>query len=288
MAVKFFGQFLIEQSAITNQSLLRAIDLQEKNNLKIGEMAVAMGYITRKDIEKAHNAQLSKDMKLGDLLVELGLLNNLQLEEVIARQKATHMFLGEALVKVGALTADKLDEYLEAFKQDQAPYMMDRIALPNWLDQHNMAWEMVVDMTHKLITRVVGMQFRPGKFTEPTSLLNHYFVAAMDIKGDISARYLLSVSEGTQKAIAKAILKEPDISGEPEEVLDDTVMEFVNVVCGNVVAKGAQMGLELDIEPPLAFRKTEHAEITPADGQRCLVFPIHLNTDEKMELALFI
>ncbi|NTW88764.1 MAG: chemotaxis protein CheX, partial [Desulfobulbaceae bacterium] len=41
MAVKFFGQFLIEQGVVTSDALLNAINLQDKNNLKLGEMAVA-------------------------------------------------------------------------------------------------------------------------------------------------------------------------------------------------------------------------------------------------------
>ncbi len=47
MAVKFFGQFLVEQGIVTSEALLNAINLQDKNNLKLGEMAVAMGLITQ-------------------------------------------------------------------------------------------------------------------------------------------------------------------------------------------------------------------------------------------------
>ena len=64
MAVKFFGQYLVEQNIVTGDALLNAINLQDKNNLKLGEMAVAMGLITPADIQRAHNAQMSKDMKL--------------------------------------------------------------------------------------------------------------------------------------------------------------------------------------------------------------------------------
>ena len=56
MAVKFFGQFLVEQGIVTGEALLNAINLQDKNNLKLGEMAVAMGLITPENIQRAHNA----------------------------------------------------------------------------------------------------------------------------------------------------------------------------------------------------------------------------------------
>ena len=65
-------------------------------------------------------------------------------------------------------------------------------------------------------------------------------MAAMDLTGDIDARYIISVSEGVQKEIAKAILREDSVDGEPVEILEDTVMEFTNVVCGNIAAKASQ------------------------------------------------
>lgn len=287
MAVKFFGQFLVEQDAVTGESLLHAIELQERTNLKLGEMAVAMGFITQQDIETAHSAQLSKDMKLGDLLVELGFLSPKQLEEVIAHQKATHLYIGEALVKVGALTPEKLEQYLEAFKADQAPYVANRVELPAWLNENTAAWEMTVDLTYKMITRVLGIQFRPGKFVEASVLSSNHMIAAMDLSGDLSARYLLSVSAGIQKTIAKAILKEDNVDHEDDEILEDTVMEFVNIVCGNVVAKASQMGVTLDINPPITLHPSSDGLVVP-DNYRCVVFPIHVGDDEVMEMALFI
>jgi len=287
MAVKFFGQFLVEQDAVTGESLLHAIELQERTNLKLGEMAVAMGFITQQDIETAHSAQLSKDMKLGDLLVDLGFLSPLQLDEVISHQKATHLYIGEALVKVGALTPEKLDQYLEAFKADQAPYVANRVELPSWLNENTAAWEMTVDLTYKMITRVLGIQFRPGKFVETSVLSCNHMIAAMDLSGDMTARYLLSVSAGIQKTIAKAILKEDDVENEDDEILEDTVMEFVNIVCGNVVAKASQMGVTLDINPPITLHPAASGLAVP-DHYRCVVFPIHVGDNETMEMALFI
>lgn len=286
MAVKFFGQFLVERGAVTSEALLHAIELQDRTNLKLGEMAVAMGYITADDIERAHAAQLSKDMKLGDLLVELGILTSSQLQEVIDRQKATHLYIGEALVKVGALTPEKLDDLLAAFKQDQAPYVADRIELPDWLTNRQL-WETTVDLSYKMITRVLGIQFRPGKCQEVSRLSTNHMLAAMDLSGDAAGRYLLSVSTGVQKTIAKAILREDNVDQEPPEVLEDAVMEFVNIVCGNVVAKASQSGLSLEINPPITIHPSLNGLPVP-DNYRALLFPIHVSDDQVMELALFI
>lgn len=286
MAVKFFGQFLVEQGLVSREALISAIELQDQKNLKLGEMAVAMGYITQADIERAHNAQMSKDMKLGDLLVEMGFLTLIQLNDVITRQKNTHLYIGEALVQVGALTSENLQKHLADFKADQAQYVSDGIELPANI-ANSKIWEMTADLTYKMITRVLDLQFRPGKCAIAETLAPNFMMAAMDFSGDVEARYLISVSEGLQKTVAKAILREKSVDSEPAEVLEDTVMEFVNVVCGNVAAKASQMGVIMNINPPVTIHPPA-AGLPVPEGHTALCFPIHIGDGDKMELILLI
>jgi CheY-specific phosphatase CheX len=286
MAVKFFGQFLIGQGVVSGEALLKAIDLQEKNNLKFGEMAVAMELVTPAEIQRAHNAQMSKDMKLGDLLVEMGFLTAAQMNDVFTRQKATHLYIGEALVQAGALTDDELRKQLEAFKADQAEYVSDGIELPI-TSASNHIWEMTADLTYKMVTRVLDLRFRPGKCTLATVIPQNFMLAAMDLSGDVEARYLISVSEGLQKTIARVILGEESVDDEPAEVLEDTVMEFVNVVCGNVAAKASQTGIMIDINPPVTVHPPASGLPIP-DGHRALSFPIHIEDGDTMGMILLI
>lgn len=286
MAVKFFGQFLVEKNLVSREALLKAIDLQEEKNLKFGEMAISMGYVTQADIERAHNAQMSKDLKLGDLLVEMGVLSLEQMNEVFTRQKNTHLYIGEALILVGALNSEQLQQSLNEFKVDQAQYVSDRIELPAGI-ANNLVWEMTADLTYKMITRVLDLQFRPGKCQTITNVDSNFMMAAMDFSGDVEARYIISVSTDVQKTVAKAILREASVDTEPAEVLEDTVMEFVNVVCGNVAAKASQMGKMLNINPPETIHPTAAGLPVPA-GHTGLCFPIHIGEGNKLELILFI
>ena len=286
MAVRFFGQFLVEQGIVTSEALLSAINLQDRNNLKFGEMAVAMGLITPADIQRAHNAQMSRDMRLGDLLVEMGLLSLDQMNEIVTRQNNTHLYIGEALVQVGALSRDGLQKQLDAFKADQAGYVSNGIELPV-TSADSSIWEMTADLTHKMITRVLGLHFRPGTCTVATAISSNFMLAAIDLSGDVEARYLISVSEGLQKSIARAILDETSVDHEPAEVLEDTVMEFVNVVCGNVAAKASQMGVIIDINPPVSIRPPANGLPIP-DGHTALSFPIHIVGGDIMEMILLI
>lgn len=286
MAVKFFGQYLVENNLVSRDALLQAIELQDQKNLKLGEMALSLGYLSQADIERAHTAQMSKDMKLGDLLVEMGIMTSEQLNDVITHQKNTHLYIGEALVQVGALTPDQLQQNLAAFKLDQALYVTDKIELPVAIANSNV-WEMTVDLTYKMITRVLDLQFRPGKCELITTPRTAFMMAAMDFSGDVEARYVISVSENLQKQVAKAILREETVDNEPVEVLEDTVMEFVNVVCGNVAAKASQMGKAMEINPPLTIKQSDPGLAVPP-GYCGLLFPIHIDDGDTMELMLFI
>jgi CheY-specific phosphatase CheX len=286
MAVKFFGQFLVENSIVSREALLNAIELQEQKNLKFGEMAISTGYVTKEEIDHAHNAQMTRDMKLGDLLVEMGILTLKQLHDIVTRQQNTHLYIGEALVQVGALSSDQLQQHLDAFKKDQAQYVSERIELPAGVAD-GLVWEMVADLTYKMITRVLGLPFRAGKCRTIGAVDSNFMMAAMDLIGDVEARYIISVSEGIQKEVAKAILREESVDSETVEVLEDTVMEFVNVVCGNVAAKASQMGKVMNINPPVALHPPATGLQVPS-GSIALSFPIYVGENEKMEMILFI
>jgi CheY-specific phosphatase CheX len=229
---------------------------------------------------------MSRDLKLGYLLVEMGFLTAAQMDDVFTRQKSTHLYIGEALVQAGALTDDELRKQLDAFKADQAEYVSDGIELPI-TTADNQIWEMTADLTCKMITRVLDLRFRPDKCTLATVIPHNYMLAAMDLSGDVEVRYLISVSEGLQKTIARVILGEESVDDEPAEVLEDTVMEFVNVVCGNVAAKASQTGVIININPPVTLHPPASGLPVP-DGHTALSFPIHIEDGDTMEMILLI
>lgn len=285
MAVKFFGQFLVEKEVVSREILLQAIELQESVNLSFGATAQAMGLMTEADIEKVHDAQRTEDLRFGDMAVKLGLLTGDQMMQVLGRQKNTHLYIGEALVKVGGITTEQLPTLLDDFKADQAQYATDKVAIPAGVADAPF-WEMLTDLSYKMLTRVALLNFRPEPITLAPALPAREVYAAMDFFGDVSGRYLMGVSAATQKKIAKEILKEATVDGEPKEVLDDTIMEFVNVVLGNVAAKAAQMGKAIEIAPPELVDAA--AGIAAPAGQTALYFPVCLADGDRVELAIFI
>ncbi len=286
MAVKFFGQFMVEKGAVSRHGLLKAIELQESTNIKLGEMALSMGFITNEGIKRVHEGQRFKDLRFGDMAVKLGILTQNQLEQVLTKQKNNHLYIGEALIKVGELTAADLLHYLEEFKADQAPYMIDKVAIPEGVPNCDI-WEISADLTYKMFTRIVGLTFRPGQCQIVKRTEQNDVIVAIDMTGHVNGCYLLSVSSGVRKFIARAILQDDDVSNEPDEVLNDTVMEFMNIVCGNIAAKAAQLGKIIEIAPPEIIDQGEDGGLdVPARGTG-LKFPLYV-TDEKVEVGIFL
>lgn len=286
MAVKFFGQFLVEKGAVTRMELLQSIDLQEKTNLKFGEMVVEMGLMTSSDVERVHQAQRSEDLHFGDMAVKLGVISEDQVQQVLTRQRNNHLYIGEALIKVGALTEQQLESFLKDFKQDQQAYISEKIEIPAGVP-HQPIWEMVADLTYKMLTRVAGISFRTGPCALVDKLPIRPVVAEMGFSGSVTARYLLSVSESTRNLVAKAILDEESVEDEDVEVLDDSVKEFINIVCGNIAAKAAQLGHSIEITPPELRPDCATGICVPQDHTG-LMFPIYLSDGEVFELTIFV
>jgi len=282
MPVKFFGQYLMEKGAVTRDALLKAVELQDSINLKFGDMARSMGLITDADIERVHDAQRSKDQQFGDMCLSLGILTGEQMQQVLARQKSTHLYIGEALVRVKAIAQADLERHLQAFKADQAPYAVEAVAIPRGVPHADLL-EITADLTYKMFSRVVNLTFRRGACTAITSMDKNDVVVAMALHGAVEARYVLSVSAAVRDQIARSILKEPDVSKEPREVLVDAVMELMNIVCGNIAAKAAQLGQAIEIAPP----EVVTGPLTVPAGKIGILFPLHV-ADARVEAAVFI
>jgi CheY-specific phosphatase CheX len=204
---------------------------------------------------------------------------------ILGEQKRRHLYIGEAVVAVGGLTTEGLERYLQEFKDDQAKYATDKVIIPTGVE-HSDQWEMMSDLTYKMLTRVARVTFHSEACTLIDTLPSFPVIASMDIFGDISVKYLFGCTEGLQNKIAQAILGSDDVSKEPKEVLDDTVMEFVNVVCGNIVAKAVQLGKKTDISPPQLLDPQALIEIQ--NNETGLLFPIYLAEGDKGALILIV
>lgn len=272
MGVQFFGEFLIDRWVVTRGQLIEALELQAYRNPRAGAIAVQKGYLTEQQVEQINQKQRSTDQRFVDLAVSMGLLTREQAEEILLYQKNNHLYLGEALLELGHITEDILERELAIFREEQAVYELEKVAVPAGVPNPSLL-ETAVDLTRKMFERVVGIKVKVG---EGLLLGNHkpqvaHLTVCVPFRGTEEVRYLLSPSSDVAVGIASAILRE-DATRESEQVVEDAVKEFCNIICGNTVAKMAQQGLNIEIEPPQSLP----AIPTPEAGQQCVVFGLNL------------
>jgi len=67
MRVKFFGQVLLEQGEIDELQLRQALDLMERENRTIGELAVSAGFASEAEGRRVNGEQRRLDLSFGEL-----------------------------------------------------------------------------------------------------------------------------------------------------------------------------------------------------------------------------
>ena len=97
MAVQFFGQYLLEKGLITAEQVLRVIEYQELQNLRIGEFAIRQGLLTESDASRVNQLQLSQDIRFGEAAIQLGVLEEVEVQILLAAQRNSHIYFGEAV-----------------------------------------------------------------------------------------------------------------------------------------------------------------------------------------------
>jgi CheY-specific phosphatase CheX len=273
--IQFFGEFLIERWVITREQLLEAIELQEYRNIKFGDLAVRKGYLTEEEVKVVNEYQRKEDMRFGDIAIMLGLLSPDQAQEIITYQKNNYLYLGEALLELGHVTEDVMDRELSIFREEQGSYGLDDLMM----SAETLGEELVpvcLEFTSKMFLRMVGIGLKIGEgifnIASQQDAGAYRMSVAMPMSGKVPIKFVLSVSNDLATSIASHLLGE-DITNEPAEVIDDSVKEFCNVVCGNVVAKLAKRGVSLELGLPEVLEALPVA----SDGFSVLVFPVSVS-----------
>ncbi len=275
MSVKFFGQFLLERNRITVAQLLEAAAYQESRNLNFGDCARKLGYLDAGAVRKLNEEQKRTDMRIGELALKMGLLNRSQVDEVLTVQKNDHILLGEVLAQKGFIEQDVLRKELLAFSEDQKKYTMGNVPVPAGINDAETVRSMV-DLTQKLLLRIARVEVKlevpsmvekgPGK---------QFALVMIEFRGGTRFSYVLAVSREAALPIATGVIG-LNAQGEPDSMLRDSVKEFSNIVCGNVIARMAQKGKTVDISPP-TLEEAHGGEYSVFYGTKAACYPL-INT----------
>ncbi|MEJ2182128.1 MAG: hypothetical protein P8Y66_01225 [Nitrospirota bacterium] len=191
MAVKFFGQFLLDRGVIGSEQLQEAVRHQEAGNLRFGEVARSKGMLGARELESLLREQRRTDMMIGEIAVKLGILSPVEVGGVLSHQKSEHLSLGEALVRKGFLSRGRLREELLLFEA-QCSGQGD-LVLPRGLS-NPAAVRDALEVTAASLRRSAVTSVKPdeAEVTQEEPEKN-FGVFSVRFNGDVNLLYVISV-----------------------------------------------------------------------------------------------
>jgi len=249
VSVKFFGQFLIEHGEVDAGHVREALDLLDRTNLNLGEIAVRQGLLGEAEAARVNQAQRGGDRPFGDLAIEMGLLTHGDLVTCLQMQRESRLMIGEALVELGHLGAERLGPMLDAFKVDQAPYAVGVLQqLPDQLANNRIA-PYVLDLLPKFSRRIGGVEIKVGFAQVLVESPPFRYRVSLPVHGFRSLEITLVGDRDFCWRVASETsgLAESDLD---EEMVTDAIGEFLNVICGNAMSALDRDGVETTLGVP--------------------------------------
>ena len=284
MSVKFFGQFLLDKKIVTKLDLLRAIEFQEKSNLRFGDLVINMGLMTSEQKDLILEAQRHADLPFGEMAVKLGVLTPEQCKKVLTKQRQQHLFIGEALLKFNLISREKLEQCLVEFHGKKIT--VEKITIPNGVN-HALVWETIFDITCKMLTRIASATIHPGFCIITKSVPLQQTVITAEVSGSISAQLLLTTSATTINMLTNAIMKRAKETQSTKEEIETSISKFINITCGNIISKTARMGHQINISKIRIKRPPQNKQLL--NGQQTgLQLPIYFSNGENLEFTILI
>lgn len=249
MGVKFFGQFLIEHGEVDAGHVREALDLLDRTNRSLGEIAVDEGLLTPDAAARVNRAQRTSDKPFGDLAIEMGLLDHSGLVSCLRLQRESRLMIGEALVRLGHLHEDRLGGLLDAYKSDQAEYAVGvQQQLPDPLANNRIA-PYVLDLMPKFARRIADITVKVGAPQVLAESPPFPFRISLPVHGHRGLEITLVGDRSFCERIASAT-SGLDVGRLDEELVADGVGEFLNVICGNAMSALDRDGVETRLGVP--------------------------------------
>lgn len=261
MYTQFFGNYLLDRNAVTQQQLFDAMQKQSSARMKLGTLAMHAGYMTATEVDNVVIQQTHKDQKFGELAVDMGYLTNEQVMELLKSQSPDFLLLGQILVEDGVLTNSDLETLMTDYRSDNEMIELDMTA-----DNHEIIQRLLTKffVTSEIPPSRFGVMFVELLFNnfvrfvgEDFTILNCVECDAYPVEccvkqsvlGDYSITSYLSMEEATAIEFASRY------AGESFEAFDEYVQaameDFLNLHNGLfIVNVSNESSIELSISAP--------------------------------------
>lgn len=263
MFTQYFGQYLLNKKYLTLEQLHDGLEYQKETRLKLGVLAVNAGYMTADEAEKINEEQKKLDKKFGELAVDMGYLKEEQVEELLSSQKFGHLLLGQALVDRRYMTLQEFEKSINEYKKDYtiSDKEFESIQKDDVDQLINSFIKFECSKNEKMLKEYLALMTRNLiRFIDSESVISEVikleeyeckFTVKQDIKGEISLSTFIEADENCFIKFASKYAEEELTC--VNEIVEDSVGEFLNLQNGIFLVNMSNVGVELEMNSQEAY-----------------------------------
>ncbi len=264
MFAQFFGSYLLNNKAVSNEDLLEAISRLKKARIKLGTLAMHRGFMTAKEIDEVCMMQSREDKRFGEIAIARDYLTDSQVEELLKAQNPDYLLLGQILVDMNVLTNAQLEELFLKYQNETEIYDMDMESQANFdqlmkkfllVSERQMPTELVdyLKLFFNNLLRFVGEDFMPMS-PVPSSEFPVNYAVEQQISGDVKKKTFIDMSKETAVIFASRFAKME--FKEFDEYVKASIEDFLNLNNGLYgVNISNNYSKEIALNPPTVVDK---------------------------------
>lgn len=264
MFTQYFAQYLLNKGYIKKEQLREGLEFQKETRLKLGVLAINAGYMTAVDADEVNEAQRKYDKKFGELAIEMEYLNEEQVQELLSSQKYGHLLLGQILIEKGYMTLQDFEKAINEYKKDYCISEEDFEALQSDdVDEivsrffefdgckNEKALKGYLALLVRILIRFIDTEAVIRKVVKVDDYMGN-ISAKQDIIGEIALNTFIEADEDTFIKFASKYAEEELTV--VDEMVRDSVGEFLNLQNGIFTVNISNMGIELELSPQEIYK----------------------------------
>ncbi len=270
MYTQFFGNFLLEKNLITREQLLKAIEVQKGEQLRLGTLAIHAGLMTAAEVNHIHALQTHKDKRFGEIALELGYLTPVQIDKLLSSQKPSYLLLSQALVDLNYLSAETFEKAMEEYQllhqlsdldfsneqYDKVALLIARFFTGQFINDPG-CFSSYITLFFNNIVRFVGQDFAPSQVYS-ANILEGDFMSTQEITGKYNLLTGITMDENALISFASRYAGEEFTNN--DEFTQAALEDFLNLHNGLfAVNESNSDSVELELKPPV-YMEDAHLE----------------------------
>lgn len=260
MFSQYFGNYLLNKGIVSAPQLGKALEQSRSTQVKLGVLAMNAGLMNASQVDEVQQLQKTMDKRFGEIAVIKGYITDAQVDDLLSTQNKGHIVLGQTLVDLDMLSLQQLEEHMQNYKNESGltSEQFDAVTIGD------------IDGIVRAFVDFSGIP-EEEHFYDYVALTIRNFIRFLDDSPRIE--HLNSSSVKTDNLISQSFDGHPAIFtglAMSDEVLVKmaakysgmkidsrsalavaSVEEFLNVNNGLYAVNMSNIGLELDLQPPM-------------------------------------